>query len=441
MMKKKAVWGLVANLLVTPAAIADPQSDEALADRDRMEELERKVEILAGELERVSSERALGSEEPELESVFGQGPAASKIFQVGRGLSIGGYGEGFYQNIVSDKGTARDRADLLRMVLYAGYKFTDRILFNSEIEFEHASTSATESSGGGSVALEFATLDFLLADWANLRAGLVLVPMGFINKIHEPPYFFGVNRPEVERVLIPATWRENGAGLFGNIGSSLQYEAYVINGFNAEGFRASGVRGGRQNGNRALAEHLAFVGKLDWQATDSLLIGGSAYYGNSGQNQTVMGIDIPDTPTTIWEAHAQYRSHGFHARGLFTMTHLGDARELTTALRSTGELGPTESLSRQILGGYGEVAYDVLPLLVPGTEMSLEPFYRFAYYDTQQDVPSGLFRDRTQEITIHTAGLSFKPIPNVVIKADYRNRDSRSGNLPDEVNLGIGFAF
>ena len=432
-MRKMAVWGLVANLLLTPMALAAPESDQDRARSDRMEELERKVEVLAGELERLRSERAI-PEDPELKSGVGQDPAASKITRVARGLSFGGYGEGFYQNIVGDKGTAEDRADWLRLVLYLGYKFSDRILFNSEIEYEHATTEPTASSGDGSVSVEFATLDFRLTEAANIRAGLLLVPMGFINKIHEPPFFLGVNRPAVERVIIPATWRENGVGLFGTIGSDLAYEAYVINGFSAEGFGTSGLRGGRQQGSKALAEHLAFVGKLNWQATDSLFLGASVYHGNSGQNQkTIAGVKIPDTPTTLWEVHAQFRARGFHARGLVTMAHLGDTSALSTAL--------TKAISSEMLGAYGEVAVDVLPLLFPETGMSLEPFYRFAYTDTQRDVPSGFSRDKSQEITIHTVGLSFKPIPNVVIKADYRNRDSRAGDLPDEFNLGIGFTF
>ena len=159
--------------------------DQAIAQEDRIAELERTVAILADELERTRRQLAVPDDQP-LSSKFGLGPAASKIYDLGRGLSIGGYGEGYYSRLVGDKGDAKNRADLLRLVLYTGYKFTDSILFNAEIEFEHATTSSTESSGGGSVSVEFAYLDFLLRDWANIRAGLVLVPMGFINEIHEP---------------------------------------------------------------------------------------------------------------------------------------------------------------------------------------------------------------------------------------------------------------
>ena len=73
----------------------------------------------------------------------------------------------------------------------------------AEIEFEHATTGSTQSSGDGSVSVEFAQLDFMWKDWANVRAGLLLVPMGFINQINEPPFYFGVHRPEVERVHYP----------------------------------------------------------------------------------------------------------------------------------------------------------------------------------------------------------------------------------------------
>ena len=111
----------------------------------------------------------------------------------------------------------------------------ESIVFNSEIEIEHADE----------IFLEFATLDFLWKDWVNARAGLMLLPIGFLNEIHEPPFFFGVNRPDVERNIIPSTWRENGVGLFGSWDDLVHYKLYVVNGLNAAGFTSSGLRGGR----------------------------------------------------------------------------------------------------------------------------------------------------------------------------------------------------
>ena len=205
-------------------------------------------------------------EDTELKSEYGLGPAASRIYGVPRGLSIGGYAEGFYSNFVGDKtSNDRDRSDALRFVLYTGYKFTENIHFNSETEFEHGTTSSTESSSGGSVSVEFMNLEFMLADWANARVGMLLMPMGFVNEIHEPPFYYGVARPEVERRLIPSTWREMGAGLFGRIGEWGEYRAYVTTGLNARGLRPSGLRDARQHGNRAFAEDVAFVGRVDFK--------------------------------------------------------------------------------------------------------------------------------------------------------------------------------
>ncbi|MEE9607423.1 MAG: hypothetical protein V3U03_06745 [Myxococcota bacterium] len=433
-MARRTRWAIAFWVVIAAAtAGAGEETDAELAQEDRIAELERTVAVLAEELERTRAERAV-PEEAELEGRYGMGPAASKVYGVTRGLSIGGYGEGFYRKIVSDANGAVDRADLLRAVVYTGYKFTDNIIFNAEFELEHATTSATASSGGGSFSVELATLDFFLRPWANVRTGLVLLPMGFLNEIHEPPFYYGVNRPDVEQRIIPTTWRENGIGLFGTLlGEQLEYKAYVVNGLNAQGFSSSGLRGGRQKGNRALAEDLAFVGRLDFSPQPGLLLGGSVYTGSSGQNQA----GTPSVPTTIWEAHAQYQRRGLHLRSLFSMAHVGDAGSLSTSLGKA----PNASIAQVSLGGYGEVAYDIMRWLDPGSQRTLEPFFRFEYIDTQHDVPSGFIADDNQQNYIFTGGLQFRPIANVVLKADYRHDVAKDGSKPDEFNLGFGFIF
>jgi opacity protein-like surface antigen len=196
------------------------------------------------------------------------------------------------------------------------------------------------------------------------------------------------------------------------------------------------------------------VGRVDWTPIPELLVGGSFFYGNSGHNQNVSvaafggyTVDIPDTPVSIWELHAQYQSHGLHLRSLFTMSNVGDNDDLTMALApmgvggGTGELKAGEAIGGEMLGVYGEVAYDLMPWIDSETEMSLEPFFRYEYLDTQRDLPSGFSKDESKQTHSYTMGVSFAPIPNVVIKADYRNRTAASGGLADEFNLGIGYVF
>jgi opacity protein-like surface antigen len=444
--------GLVTSLAFAwPAAAQSEGEGDALRSRDdRIEDLERKLDLLTEELGRVRDQVAV-PEEKELKSAYGFGPAAAKVYGTDRGLSIGGYGEWFYRNFIGDSGSGSDsvdgvsisdqqldRADALRLVLYLGYKFTDNIVFNSEIEFEHAFIGeSTESAASGEVRVEFAALDFFFEDWANARAGVVLLPMGFLNEVHEPPFYYGVSRPETEVRIIPSTWSEMGAGLFGELGENLSYRAYVVTGFNARGFSDAGIRDGRQNANRALAEDVAFVGRLDWTPTPEWLIGGSFYYGDSGQDQELGDVDIPDAGLTVLEGHIQWRYEQWQARALFAYNQLSDARDLNVALGRARN----RPIAEKMLGGYVEIAYDLWPDLFDSFERSLSPFLRVEYVDTQYEVPSGYEQNRRNSYWLLTPGIQFKPHPNVALKLEYRKFDPREGERPDELSFGMGFAF
>jgi hypothetical protein len=442
----RTLWTSIVTTSLLAAAVAAhaEQGEDALRQRDdQIAELMRKMDVLTDEVATLRTQVAV-PEEQELKSAYGFGPSASKIYGVERGLSIGGYGEANYINHFGGEGEDNlDRSDALRTVLYLGYRFSDRILFHSEIEFENATTENVNNGGeGGFVSVEFAALDFLWRPEINGRAGLVLVPMGFLNEIHEPPFFFGVNRPEVEEQILPTTWRENGAGLFGKLGESLEYRAYVLSGFDAQNFSDSGIRDGRQQGSLSLSEDFAFVTRLDWtpEPLPGFLLGGSVYVGNSGQDVELEGGDVPDARLWIFEGHSEYEDGPFHARGLFAFTSLSDASELTDVLSADPDFeGP---VANEMLGGYGELAYDVYPWLFGDEAHQLEPFVRVEYVDTQYHVPSGFEANRDQAYWVYEAGANFYPHPNVVLKVEYRNFEPRgSGEAADELGLGIGFAF
>ncbi len=418
---------LMAAALTLPVVAGAADDDEVRARDDRIEDLERKLEVVVDELARVRTQVAV-PEEPELKSLYGFGPAASKIYGIERGLSIGGYGEGFYTNFINDEGSNKlDTTDLLRLVLYFGYKFTDNIIFNSEIEIEHADE----------IFLEFASFDFRWKEAINFRAGLLLAPVGFVNEIHEPPFFFGVQRPFTEQRIIPTTWRENGVGIFGQIGENISYRTYIMNSFQGADFSDAGIRGGRQKGSQTLAEDLAWVGRVDWTPNDEWLIGGSLFVGKTGNDEQVGGVTLPGGRLTLGELHAEFRRGPFHSRALFAMSHLANAGKLSNAL----SLGPTDAIAERMFGGYAEVAYDVWPLIFGEATRYLAPFVRVEYVDTQDKVPSGFLEDRTQANWIFNPGLQYKPHPNVVLKAEYRNFQQRSGNGADELSLGFGYAF
>ena len=398
---------------------------------DAVRDLGEKVQVLTEEIQRLKEKLVL-PEAPAFEGAYGLGPSAARVYGVKQGVSLAGYGEAYYRKRVGDRDEGKDTSDFLRFVLYAGYRFTDRILFNSELEVEHATTGKNYQGKSGSVALEFAYLDFFLTDPFNIRAGMVLVPLGFINEIHEPTTFHGVNRPEVERVIIPTTWRKNGLGVFGKLGATVDYRLYVVNGMNGAKFSAQGIRGGRQKGGRVLAEDLAVTGRVDWSPVSGLLVGGAFFAGNAGQGQRFDGEAL-DIFTTLMEVHAQYRRKGLALRALGVWGRIGDADKLSAA--------KGEAIGSRNYGWYVEAAYDVLPHFRPETGQSLSPFVRYERYDTQARVPAGFVADGTNDITAVTAGLTYKPIPQVAIKADYRNLNPRTGRVADEFNLGIAYAF
>jgi len=428
---KQEVKSLKEEQGVETAASGTTTSKEAALKKGKSE-TERKTDILATELEKIKSQLFI-PDKREYKSEYGFGPAASQVYRVKSGISIGGYGEAVYTNYTSDRLTSKDSADLLRAVIYLGYKFNDWIILNNEFEFEHA-TSGEGAEEKGEISVEFSQLDFLLHKNANIRAGLMLVPMGFINEIHEPVTFHGNRRPAVEQVIIPTTWREMGAGLFGEVVPGLQYRMYAINSLNAEGFTSAGIREGKGGGSVAVANDWAFTGRLDYTPNfvPGVLMGASTFLGNAGQDESYLGRR-PNVFTQLYEGHIQWHYKGLEMRALGAVGLIGNANVLSA---SKGE-----PIGSQNYGWYTEAAYDVMPWLWKDSTQYLAPFFRYERFNTQADVPTGFTPDRLFDRWIYQGGLTYKPIPNISIKADYRNISSAGGPVPDEFNLGFGFIY
>jgi hypothetical protein len=269
----------------------------------------------------------------------------------------------------------------------------------------------------------------------GVRAGLLLVPVGLINEQHEPPVYFGTRRPELERNVLPATWSAIGAGVHGAHASGLEWRLYVTEGLNASHFSASSaVRGGRQSGSQALATHAALTGRVDWKGMGAV-VGGSFYTGNSWQEEQPGGPALKPT-VTLLDAHATVQRSGLTARALVVAGTLDDAGPLSDALGLTGpgRLG-------EKFGGFRiEAGYDVLPLVSPGTRYGLSPYVRYETYDTQNDVPGGS-EDPANERSVITAGLEFRPHPNVVLKMDRETRSNEAETETSSWNVGLGYLF
>lgn len=438
--------GLATSLGISCAAATFASAQAETESPPTNAELARRIDALAREID----EMRMGEVVAKPESRHGLGPAASRIYGSSPGLAIGGYGEALYERFSREDESGApsgetNRLDLLRAVLYVGYKFSERALLNSEIEVEHA-TTGEGAEEKGEVSVEFAYLDFLLHPRVNLRGGLALVPVGWINELHEPPVFLGTRRPDVETVILPSTWSANGAGLFGDLGGGLSYRAYFFEGLRAvadeeeaiEGFTASeGIRGGRQNGSLARVKNWSGVARLDWRSRFGLVAGGSLYSGAAGQGILDPGGETFSAHTTVAEAHAEYRARGLWLRALYASVHVDDAERIN----ATSSLTSTSSVGSEMFGWYGEGGYDVGRHLSPGGSFSLYPFVRYERYDTQDEVPPGFARDPANDRRVVAAGASFYPHPQIALKADHQWRSNEAGTGVNRFDLALSYLF
>ncbi len=414
-------------------AVVAQQSTE----QDTLRELMRRIDILTEEIEKSK----LGEvAEPKYESRFGMGPAASRVYQLTKtGVSISGYGEVVYNNFAREQdngvaATRRDQIDYLRHITYFGFRFNDWLLFNSEIEFEHAKTG---SGSPGEVAIEFGYVEARLHSAVNFRAGMVLVPVGIVNEFHEPSTFHGALRPETEQQVIPTTWRTNGFGFVGETKTGVGYKLYLIESLNAANFSSSGIRSGRQNGAQAIAEDLAIAGKLNYTGVTGLDIGGSFYVGNTAQALTDTSGNEIDARLALFSLHFMFARKGLELRGLFAQSTISDVEELNVVRGFTG----ANSIGERQYGYYFTLAYDLLPLLAKGTTHYLAPFVQYEKLNTQAEVPAGFAKNLARERSNLTLGLTYKPHPNVAFKLDYINRDDEANSALDQFNVAVNYLF
>ena len=426
---------LVAGLLPQ----TQPISAQAQDDSTRIAELETQIEAITRDLEELTLGTAVVN--PSERGAFGMAPAAGKVYTINQGVSIGGYGEVLYQGYAGAKenGDASGKTaklDAYRGIIYVGYKFNDKVLFNSEIEIEHGSTGLA-----GSASLEFAYLDYKLTDNFGLRAGLLLVPVGITNEVHEPPVWLGTIRPRSENKIIPTTWRESGFGFFGET-ETFSYRAYLVNSLDgigggsagSKGFSSSGLRGGRQKGSKAIAENFSAVGRVDYTGTPGLMIGTSLYTGDQGHNSDLNGREV-SIGTTIWEGHIKYQGRGFDIQALTALASVDNADKLNEMKGLTG----SGSVGEKMSGWYAQLGYDLL--FSSASEQALLPYVRYEAVNTQVDVPSGYSSSGSKDFNVTTIGLAWKPIGNTVLKTDYEIHSNASSSGINQFNVAIGWLF
>lgn len=401
------------------------------ADTDgRLEKLENEINALKETLLKQDEARAgvqVGDE------VYGLGAGASKVYRLSPGVSLGGYGEVVWRTYGGDSTKTAD-TDVYRFIPYFGYKFNDSLVFNAELEVEHGSTSS-----GGKVVVEFAYLDHLVHPLFNIRVGHVLAPIGLINQLHEPIYFPMIDRPSVERYIIPSTWHENGILLHGE-NETLRYSFGFMTAPKAAGFKAKDwVRSGRQSGAKATnSDHLA-VGRFDYFLGAHGFVGVSGAYGSTNQSVAELG----DATMGLIDLHASLNFGNTELNLLTTqgtMTDTDKIYQYTDALTASPS-GDGEVIGKKVAGSYATLKYDIMPHIKPGSEQKLKLFAHYEVMDLHKEVLDGQTKDKSLDQEITSIGFNYHVHPKTVLKYEYQIQSDENGKEYTASKFGMGFVF
>ncbi|HCL84473.1 MAG TPA: hypothetical protein DIC22_10890, partial [Chitinophagaceae bacterium] len=237
---------------------------------------------------------------------------------------ISGYGSAFYQRNFNEQ---QSTATLERAVLFVGHRFSPKISFFSELELENAKVEGGVSNDA-EISMEQAFLKFSLNARRYIVAGLFTPRIGILNENHLPVNFNGVERPMVETLIIPATWRELGIGFYGNSERiPLNYSIALLNGLDGANFEhGTGIRGGRAEGNLASANNIAVTAALQYY-WKNFKFQVSAYCGGtvtgSPKKSDSLGLNSGafGTPIYLGEADAQYENNAWSVKALGAYIH------------------------------------------------------------------------------------------------------------------------
>ena len=375
-------------------------------------------------------------------------------------LVVGGYGEitakhCFYSNNYlrygktpeKYKGDHYGEFDLPHVVIYLGYDFGKGWSMATEIEFEHGGPEVaveieeeeggeyeSEVERGGEVALEQFWLQKRFNDYAILRAGMQVIPIGGLNAHHEPTEFFGVYRPEGEFTIIPSTWHEIALTFMGKTPFGLSYQAMFLPGLDSDSFnRKNWVKPGAGSPYEfKLANCFAGAVRLDYEGVQGLRLSLSGYMGNSFRNTLSMSsVEIDNSAyknvrgtVSIGSFDFKYDDHNVILRGSAIYGHLGDAAAITQynlGMRK-GSVSSKQWVASDVIAAGIEAGYDFFSLndKLRDKHKRFYVFGRYEYYDSM------LRYDGKRNYSYAwcgrhraAAGINYYPLKEIAVKAEF----------------------
>ena len=360
---------------------------------------------------------------------------------------VGGYMDIQYRSqrqasIENGYGGVTNGFDQQRFVPFIYADITEHVKFASELEIEHGIRE--NSTQGTEIGLEFAFIDYLVNEPINLRAGILLLPIGKFNLLHDSPLNDLTDRPLVSRLVIPSTVSETGAGFYGTFypgrTSKMDYELYVTTGpcgYDPDGTprinEQDGTRGSRQrqcpsDDGLDINNGKAVVGRLAFSPMLGVEVAGSSYYGNSSINGTYNPLSITAIDWTLQRGPFELIGEAAwaYARGnsrAIQGNQIGFAPgSLLTGI--SGNSGPGIPPQRMD-GFYIQGNYHFMPAFLTklsprrfGEGSTFTAVVRYDRVNTNLDNSNGTGGwGNLEQISF---GLNYRPIEDVVFKVSYQ---------------------
>jgi hypothetical protein len=409
---KKLTAGLVLGLCAGTVAATTPTPEEmwAIIQQQQAEiaRLQQQVAQADEEIKETSVKvEATASMVEEGMVTGGQSLASSWTERT----QIGSYGEMHYNNLEDQNGDDdKDEVDFHRFVLFLGHDFSDSTRMFSEVELEH---SVAGDGQNGEVELEQAYIEHDLGRTTRMKAGLFLMPVGILNQTHEPDTFYGVERNNVEKNIIPTTWWEGGLSLAGEMLPGWNYEAAYTSGLKLDAEEGKWkIRDGRQKVSEADASDPAYTANLRYTGIAGLELGATLQY----QQDIYQGEYFQDVDAMLYEAHLAYRHGSFGLRALIA------SWDIDNAINDIKDGADTQE------GWYVEPSWMLT--------RKLGMFGRYSEWDNQA---GGSGDTQYSEWNL---GLNFWLEEHVVFKVDYQFQDAPANQKELEgLNLGVGWSF
>ena len=357
-----------------------------------------------------------------IKSVRGPGSYAITGLERGGAVTVGGYFDTEFSYGKDNTGATVSDFDNHHLILEMAAQLHPALLFNSEIEYEHA---------GGELKIEQAWLDYKFSDAFVQRMGAVVVPFGRLNILHDSDIREMTDRSLYARYIVPTTWTDVGFGAYGYFefkDIEINYEGYILKGLKNDLSVGSGLRSARNATEDDNNVNKAIAGRLGVSPTLAIELGMSGYYGaytDSGdQHVKMLGLD------GLWKYGA------WEFVGEYAVVKVDVPAASATII------------PEELYGYYIEARYRLAPAFLKKAlgkfkQPTLTYFARLGAIDTDPNNTTSLTNDRTDtELTRFAFGLNLRPIEHVVYKIEYHINEEQGEKIDNNqvlASVAVGF--